>query len=279
MTAPAAVLPATTNDTRRPAGPLASRVSLADGLRHTATLAWRTLVSIKHNPMELMDYSIQPLMFVLLFTYVFGGAISGSPGEYLMFALPGIMVQNGLFTTLNTGVGLSTDLTKGVFDRLRSLPIARYAPLAGRIAADMCKQIWSLSLLLLAGVAIGFRVHTNPLAVVGAYALMLAVAFALAWVAVLVGLLVSEPERVMVFGFVAVFPLTFISNAFVSAESMPGWLQAFVRNNPVTFLSDAMRGLLVDGPIQAPVIKSLLWAIGIVAVVAPIAVRTFRKKV
>jgi oleandomycin transport system permease protein len=277
MTAPAAVLPATT--TGRPRTPLASRVSPVDGVRHTATLAWRTLVSIKHNPMELMDYSIQPLMFVLLFTYVFGGAISGSPGAYLLFALPGIIVQNGLFTTLNTGVGLSTDLTKGVFDRLRSLPIARYAPLAGRIAADMCKQIWALSLLLLTGVAIGFRVHTSPLAVLGAYLLMLAVAFALAWVAVLVGLLVSEPERVMAFGFTVVFPLTFISNAFVATGSMPAWLQTFVRNNPVTFLSDAMRGLLVSGPVEAPVIKSLLWAAGIVAVIAPLAVRTFRKKV
>jgi oleandomycin transport system permease protein len=276
MTAPAAVLPATT---RRPTAPLPARVSIADGLRHTVTLAWRTLVSIKHNPMELMDYSIQPLMFVLLFTYVFGGAIAGDPKAYIMFALPGIIVQNGLFTTLNTGVGLSTDLTKGVFDRLRSLPIARYAPLAGRIAADMCKQIWSLTLLLLAGVAIGFRVHTNPFAVVGAYALMLAVAFALAWVAVLVGLLVTEPERVMVFGFVAVFPLTFISNAFVSADSMPGWLQAFVRVNPVTNLSDAMRGLLVGGTVEAPLLKALAWSVGIVAVVAPIAVRTFRKKV
>jgi len=131
----------------------AVRVSPLDGLRHTGTLAWRTLVQIRHNPMELMDCSVQPLMFVLLFTYVFGGALAGSTGAYLAFALPGIIVQNALFTTLNTGVGLNTDLTKGVFDRLRSLPIARSAPLAGRIVADMAKQVWSMALLLVAGAA------------------------------------------------------------------------------------------------------------------------------
>jgi hypothetical protein len=131
------------------------RVGPMDGLRHSLTLAWRTLAQVRHNPMELMDYSVQPLMFVLLFTYVFGGAVSGSTGAYLAFALPGIIVQNALFTITNTGVGLSTDLSKGVFDRLRSLPIARSAPLAGRIIADMAKQAWSMALLLAAGAAIG----------------------------------------------------------------------------------------------------------------------------
>src|ERR687887_1637646 len=134
----------------RPAvGP--ARVHPLDALRQTGTLAWRTLVQIRHNPMELMDYSVQPLMFVLLFTYVFGGAVSGSTGAYLAFALPGIIVQNALFTTLNTGVGLNTDLTKGVFDRLRSMPIARWAPLVGRIAADSVKQVWAVTLIFVVG--------------------------------------------------------------------------------------------------------------------------------
>jgi oleandomycin transport system permease protein len=257
----------------------AARVSPLDGLRHTGTLAWRTLVQIRHNPMELMDYSIQPLMFVLLFTYVFGGAISGSTGAYLAFALPGIIVQNALFTTLNTGVGLSTDLSKGVFDRLRSLPIARSAPLAGRIVADIAKQAWSMALLLAVGAAIGFRVGTGPLGVLGALALLVAVALAMSWMAVLVGLLVSEPEKVMIFGFTVMFPLTFISNAFVQTESMPGWLQSWVRVNPVTSLADAIRGLLVSGPVAAPVVKSLLWAALIAAVFAPLAVRAFRRRV
>src|SRR5205809_2874242 len=151
---------------------LAVRVSPVQGLRQTFSLAWRSLVQIKHNPFELMDFSIQPVMFILLFTYVFGGAISGSPHEYLMFALPGIIVQNALFTTLNTGVGLSTDLEKGFFDRLRSLPIARFAPLLGRIRADVAKQAGAVALLRIVGEILGFRLGTGPLAVLGGFALL-----------------------------------------------------------------------------------------------------------
>ena len=139
------------------------------GLRQSFSLAWRTLVPIKHNPGELLDFSIQPVMFVLLFTFVFGGAISGSPHSYLMFALPGIIVQNALFATLNTGMGLSTDLDKGFLDRLRTLPIARYAPLTGRILADVVKQAWAVALLMGVGAALGFRVGTTPLSVLGAF--------------------------------------------------------------------------------------------------------------
>src|SRR6266496_922508 len=139
------------------------RVSPVVGLRNTATLAWRTLVQIKHNPFELIDFSVQPIMFLVLFTYVFGGAISGTTGDYLKFGLPGIVVQNMLFATLNTGVGLNTDISKGVFDRLRSLPIARYSPLAGRIVADVLKQAWAIVLLLGVGMILGYRVGTGPL--------------------------------------------------------------------------------------------------------------------
>jgi ABC-2 type transport system permease protein/oleandomycin transport system permease protein len=259
--------------------PASSRVPTLDGLRHTATVAWRTLVQIRHNPMELMDYSVQPLMFVLLFTYVFGGALAGSTSAYLAFALPGIIVQNALFTSMNTGVALNQDLTKGVFDRLRSLPIARYAPLAGRIVADLAKQAWSMALLLTVGVIIGFRVHTSVFGVLGAFALLVAFTLALSWIAVLVGVLVSEPEKVMMFAFTVIFPLTMISNAFVPTATMPGWLQAFVKINPVTFLADAIRGLLVSGPTAAPAGKSLLWALAIGVVFAPLAVRAFRRKV
>src|SRR5499433_467083 len=153
-------------------------VSPAQGLRQTATLSWRSLVSLKHNPFELLDLSIQPIMFVLLFTYVFGGAISGNPGNYLQFALPGIIVQTVLFATLTTGVGLSTDLTKGVYDRLQSLPIARWTPLAGRILADTAKQVWAITLLFGVGMIIGYRFHGSPLHVLGAYLLLLAFSLA-----------------------------------------------------------------------------------------------------
>jgi oleandomycin transport system permease protein len=255
------------------------RVSPADGLRNTATLAWRTLVQIKHNPFELLDFSVQPIMFLLLFTYVFGGAIAGSPGEYLTFGLAGIIVQNMLFATLNTGVGLNTDLTKGVFDRLRSLPISRWSPLAGRIVADVVKQTWAVALLLGVGMILGFRVGTGPLEVLAAFALLIVFSLAASWMSVLVGMLVSEPEKVQIFGFVLLFPLTFASNAFAPTASMPGWLQGWVKVNPVTILADATRGLLVGGPVATPLIQSLLWAAGLMAVFAPLAVWAFKRRV
>jgi oleandomycin transport system permease protein len=247
--------------------------------RQTFTLAWRSLVQIKHNPAELLDLSIQPIMFVALFTYVFGGAISGSTGDYLTFALPGIIVQNALFASVTTGVGLNTDLTKGVFDRLRSLPIARSAPLAGRILADTVKQAWSIALILGLGIVLGFRVDNGAGGVLGAFALLLVFSLAASWIAVLVGLVASDPEKVQIFAFVVVFPLTFTSNAFVPAETMPGWLQAWVDINPVTILADATRGLLTGTPSVSLIGQSLLWAAAIAAVFAPIAIRTFKRKV
>ncbi|MDZ5442419.1 ABC transporter permease [Micromonospora sp. 4G57] len=263
------------------AAPLAParRPGLAAGLRHTLTLAWRSLVQIKHNPMELLDLSIQPVMFVLLFTYVFGTAISGSPGDYLQFALPGIIVQNALFATMTTGFGLNNDLTKGVFDRLRALPIARWSPLAGRILADTVKQAWSVSLLVGVGAILSFRLGNGVVGLLGAFVLLLAFSLAASWISVLVGVLVSEPEKVQIFGFMVIFPLTFTSNVFVPTDRMPGWLQNWVEVNPVTILADALRGLLVGGPVAGPVVQSLIWAVVLAAVFAPLAVRALKRRV
>jgi oleandomycin transport system permease protein len=255
------------------------RVSPIEGLRQTLTLAWRTLVQIRHNPWELGDFSIQPIMFVLLFTYVFGGAIAGSTGAYLTFALPGIIVMNMLFVTMYVGTGLNTDLTKGVFDRLRSLPIARWAPLAGRISADLVKQAWSVVLLLGVGMILGFRIGTNVAALLAAVALILLFALSFSWVSVLVGVLAKDPEKVQIFGFTALFPVTFVSNVFVQTKSMPGWLQPVVKANPVSILADAARGLMVGGPVARPVIWSLLCAAAIAAVFAPLAVARFKRRV
>jgi ABC-2 type transport system permease protein/oleandomycin transport system permease protein len=254
-------------------------VSPAQGLRQTATLSWRSLVSLKHNPFELLDLSIQPIMFVLLFTYVFGGAISGTTGDYLQFALPGIIVQNAIFATLTTGVGLSTDLTKGVYDRLRSLPIARWAPLSGRIVADTVKQVWAISLLLGVGALIGFRAHGGVTGILAVYALVLIFTLAVSWLAVLVGVLVDNPEKVQIFGFVVTFPLTFTSNAFVPTATMPGWLQAWVKVNPVTILADAVRGLFNGAPSATAIGQSLLWALAITVVFAPLSVWKFKRRV
>jgi oleandomycin transport system permease protein len=266
--------------TTAPSAPeLTPRVGLGEALRQTGTLAWRTLVQIRHNPWELSDFSIQPIMFVLLFTYVFGGAIAGSPGEYLTFALPGIIVMNMLFVTMYVGLGLNTDLTKGVFDRLRSLPVARWAPLAGRITADLVKQAWSIVLLLAVGYALGFRIGTSPLALLGAVGLLLVFALAFSWVSVLIGMLAKDPEKVQLFGFTALFPVVFVSNVFVPVDTMPGWLQAFVDVNPVTILADATRGLMVGGPVAGPLTGSLLWAAVFVAVFAPLSVWRFKRRV
>ncbi len=258
---------------------LAPRVTVVDGMRQTTTLAWRTLVQVRHNPWELGDFSFQPIMFVLLFTYVFGGAIADSPGEYLVYALPGIIVMNMTFITMYVGMGLNMDLTKGVFDRLRSLPLARWAPLAGRIAADLLKQAWSIALLLAIGMLLGFRIGTSVLEVLAAVVLILVFALAFSWVSVLVGVLASDPEKVQIFGFTALFPITFVSNVFVPEETMPGWLQVVVDANPVTLLADAARGLMVGGPVQGPVIGSLLWSVAIFAVFAPLALWALKRRV
>jgi oleandomycin transport system permease protein len=260
-------------------GELPARVSPMDGVRQSLTLAWRTVVQVRHNPWELSDFSIQPIMFVLLFTYVFGGAIAGSTGDYLTFMLPGMIAMNMLFVTLYVGQGLNTDLTKGVFDRLRSLPIARWAPLAGRILADQVKQLWSILLVLGVGMILGFRLGNGLLGLLGAIALLLFFAAAFSWVAVLVGVLAKDAERVQIFGFTALFPVTFVSNVFVPVETMPGWLQAFVKVNPVSILADACRGLMQSGPVAAPVLGTLAWAIAIAAVFAPLSVRAFKRRV
>jgi oleandomycin transport system permease protein len=237
------------------------------------TLAWRSLTQIRHNPWELSDFSIQPIMFVLLFTYVFGGAISGSPENYLAVALPGIIVMNMFFVATYVGMGFNTDLTKG------ALPLARWAPLTGRILADLVKQLWSIVLLFGVGSILGFRIGTSVVAALAAVALILVFALAFSWVSVLVGVLAKDPEKVQIFSFTVLFPLTFVSNVFVPTHTMPGWLQPIVNVNPVTLLADASRGLMVGGPAAGPVLGSLLWAAVIFAVFAPLSLRALKRRV
>ncbi|GAA2447873.1 ABC transporter permease [Streptomyces lavendulocolor] len=254
------------------------RVRSGAGLRQTATMAWRSLVAVKHNPLELVDYSITPIMFVLLFTYVMGGQMAGSPDAYLKYALPGIIVQNTLFMTIYTAMALNTDLTKGVFDRLRSLPIARSAPLFGRIAADLVKHVWAIVLMIALGLALGFRITGGLGGFLFGVLLVILFAAAVSWCAVLIGMLAGDAEKVQAFGFTLIFPITFTSSAFVVVDTMPGWLQAWVNVNPVTHLSDAFRGLLLGGEVGRPVMWSLVWAAGIAAVFYPLAMRAYRAK-
>ncbi|MET9610771.1 ABC transporter permease [Streptomyces sp. NPDC006512] len=247
-------------------------------VRQTATMAWRSLVSVKHNPLELVDYSITPIMFVFLFTFVFGGQMAGSPQEYLQYALAGIIVQNTLFMSMYTAMSLNTDLTKGVFDRLRSLPIARSAPLFGRITADLAKQLWAMVLMIALGVLLGFHVTGGVAGFLGGALLLLIFAAAVSWVAVLIGMVAGDAEKVQVYAFTFIFPITFTSSAFARVDTMPGWLQAWVEVNPVTQLSDAFRGLLLGTPAGRPIMWSLVWAAGIAAVFMPLAMRAYRSQ-
>jgi oleandomycin transport system permease protein len=212
-------------------------------------------------------------------TYVFGGALAGSTTAYLTYALPGIIVMNMPFVAMYVGMGLNVDLTRGVFDRLRSLPIARWAPLAGRIGADLVKQAWSITLLLGVGMILGFRVGTNLAGLLAGMALILAYAFAFSWVSVLIGVLAKDPERVQIFSYTAMFPITFMSSVFVRVETMPSWLQPIVRANPISVLADAARGLMVGGPVAGPVVVSLLWTVGTVAVFVPLSMWALKRRV
>ncbi|MCW2899598.1 MAG: Transport permease protein [Streptosporangiaceae bacterium] len=263
------------------------RVSPRTTIRNTLTLTWRSLVQIKHNPMELLDLSIQPIMFVLLFAYVFGPAMSGSVERYLPILIPGIIVQNAMFATMSTGFGLNVDITKGVFDRFRSLPIARTAPLAGRILADVAKQAWSMAVVLTVGIIMGFRIGTSPLAVLPTFGLLLAFALLLSWASVFIGLTVSEPEKVQIFGFMIIFPLSFLSSAFIPlSDKYPHWLYNVMYYNPVSQMASATRGLLVGHdlaghgqPVVGPAVNALLWGLGIAAVFIPLSLRAFRRRV
>src|SRR5215472_18727144 len=263
-----------------PEGPaLARRPGPMQGIREALTLTWRSLLKIKTNSEDLIGLSLQPIMFLLLFTYVFGGAIAhGSVHRYLQYVLPGILVQTVVFATLGTGLMLNQDISAGVFNRFRSLPIARWAPLAGAILGDVTRYVISVVVTLGFGMVLGFRVLTNPLAAVAGCALILVFAMAMCWVSALIGLLVKTPQGVQVFGFTAMFPIIFASGLLVPIGTMPGWLQTFARANPMTLLAEASRGLMVGGGVAGPTVKSMLWALGILVVFAPLAVRVYRSK-
>ena len=246
--------------------------------RHDLTLAWRSLLKLKHSPDQLLDVLLMPITFVLVFVFLFGKAVAGDWHAYLQFVLPGIAVQALLFVTMNTALGLNTDLHTGIFDRFRSLPIARSAPLTGHLLGDLVKDVLSLALVFGFGAALGFRPHGGPLAVLAGCGLIVLFAFAVCWVAALVGMLASSPGSVQGLAFLLIFPLTFGSNVFVPTASLPGWLQAWVRVNPVTQVSDAARGLLLDQPSGRSVVLALLWTAGILAVFAPLAVGAYRRQ-
>jgi oleandomycin transport system permease protein len=256
----------------------ARRPSPAAAVASAFTLAWRSVLKIKTNPEDLFGLWLQPIMYLILFTYVFGGAIAGGTHQYLQFSLPGVLVLSVVFATLGTGMMLSQDISTGVFDRFRALPIVRWAPLAGAILGDLVRYVISVLVTLAFGVILGFRFHTSALAVIMGCLLLVAFAFAMCWVSALLGVLVKSAQGVQLWGFLFMFPLVFGSNILTAARTMPGWLQAFVKVNPVTYLTDAERALLTGGPAATAVERSLLWAVAIFVVFAPVAVAAYRRR-
>ena len=242
------------------------------------TFGWRGMLKIKHVPEQLLDVTITPVLFVLMFTYIFGGAIAGSPSEYLEFLLPGIMVMSVLFTTVYSGVALNTDVTKGVVDRFRSLPISRSAPLVGAVLGDSVRYVLGATVVVVVGVAIGFRPDGGFAGVVAAVALLVVFAFGLAWVFTTLGLLLRTPNAVMNAGFMGIFPLTFLSNVFVDPETLPGWLETFVDANPISHLVTASRELMAGTASGDEIGYVLASAAILAAVFAPLTVRLYRSR-
>src|SRR4051812_49332715 len=236
----------------------------------------RNLIRFRRQPEMLAGYTIQPIMFVLLFVYVFGGSINTGM-DYVDFLLPGILVQNIAFGGALTAVGLTEDLNKGLIDRFRSLPMARSAVLAGRTFADVIVNLFGTAIMITVGLIVGFSFHTSVPEILAGIVLLLMFGYAFSWVFALIGLSMSSAETAQQFGFIVVFPLTFISSAFVPVESMPSALQAFAEVNPFTITVDAMRALFLGTPAGNSVWEATAWSIGLTLVFAPLAVLKYRR--
>ena len=242
------------------------------------TFGWRGMLKIKHVPEQLIDVTLTPVLFLVMFTYLFGGAVSGSTSEYLQFILPGILVQSVLFTSVYSGVALNTDMTKGVVDRFRSLPIWRPAPLVGAVIGDSARFAIASTIVVLLGFALGFDAEGGIVGVLAAMLLVIVFSFALSWVFTTIGLLMRSPSAVMNTGFMALFPLVFLSNTLVDPTTLPSALEAFVNVNPVSSLVTGARGLMAGDTSAGDVGLVLAEAAVLVALFAPLTVRLYRGK-
>jgi oleandomycin transport system permease protein len=254
-------------------------INPARALRHGLSLAGRSIIKIRKNPESLIDVTLQPILFLVLFVFLFGGAISGNWHTYLQTLVPGLMVQNTLFASMGTGNALSTDISKGVFDRFRSLPIARSAPLVGAVLGDTVRFVVAMVVLLSFASILGFRIHTNPVEALLAVLLMVAAGLALCWVGVWVGMLVKSPTAAQGVMVAVMMPLTFGSDLFVASSTLPGWLRTWTSISPVSKLIDVARGLMLGGPVGAPLLASVAWMVGFLVVFFPLAMRTYRRRI
>jgi oleandomycin transport system permease protein len=250
-------------------------------VRHSMVLAKRSLIGVVRNPESLIDVTLQPIIFLALFTYVFGGAIAGgSQHDYLQFVLPGILAQTIAFGGIAIGVNLNSDIEKGVFDRFRSLPIARAAPLVGAVLADIVRYVLITVVTLGFGYVIGFRADTSVLEVFAACVLAIAFALCLSWAAVYIGMIVRTPGAVQGLMFLVLMPLTFATGIFVPVDTLPSWLEGFTKVNPMTHLVDALRGLMLGGDgVGGDVLWTVGWMAALLVVFVPLALRAYGRRV
>jgi ABC transporter DrrB family efflux protein len=259
--------------------PRTHRIGLLGAARHSLTLAGRNLVHLRTSPGEIVGFAIvQPLVVIALLVYVFGGAIAGDTGAYLQYALPGLIVQSSVNSVLAVGSGLHQDISNGVFDRLRSLPIARIAPLMGHLLGNLVRVSVGLIMLLVVGAAQGFEVRTNLGSTLAALVLAVLFGTSLAWMSMLVGLVAKSETTVHMFSGILLVPLTFCSNVFVQTDTMPGWLRAWANVNPISHEATALRALITGNPVGDSVWWTLGWTVLLTAVFAPLALRAYRRR-
>ncbi len=257
---------------------LIARPAAPSAVSNALVFGWRAVLKFKHVPEQLFDLVMTPIMFTLLFTYVFGGALAGSPRDYLQFFLPGILVQTVVFNAVYSGMGLSTDLSKGLFDRFRSLPIWSLAPFAGLMVGDVLRHLIAATIILTIGLILGYRPEAGVFGVLAAFALLVAIGFGMGWIFIVLGLTVRTPMTVMTLGFTFMFPLVFASNIMVDPATMPAWLHAFVDVNPVSLMTTAARGVMAGSATFDQIVLALVAPVALTAVLAPVTLWLYRRR-
>jgi ABC-2 type transport system permease protein len=265
-------------DTLEPLLRTVQRPPPPSALSNALVFGWRAALKFKHVPEQLFDLVMTPIMFTLLFTFVFGGALAGSTDDYLQAFLPGILVQTVVFNSVYSGMGLSTDLGKGLFDRFRSLPIWPLSPFAGLMVGDVLRHLIAGTIILIIGLVLGYRPEAGLLGVVSAFALLVALGFGMGWIFIVLGLLIRTPTTVMTLGFSFLFPLVFASNIMVDPATMPSWLRAFVDVNPVSSMTTAMRGLMAGSVGLEQVALALVAPALLTLALAPVTLHLYRKQ-
>lgn len=253
--------------------------TLGQAFSHTMSMAWRSVIKMRRNPEQFFDVVIQPILFTMMFAWIFGGAIAGDTKSYLPLMIPGILAQTALTACMSTGVQLREDMETGVFDRFRSLPMARIAPLAGPMVADLIRYAIAAVLTFGTGMVIGYRPGGGVLGVLAAALLIIIAGWSLAWIFTWLGSIASSARAVQGYSMMIMFPLTFLSNAFVPVDTLPGWLASFVKVNPVSHIVSATRDLANNAAVTAEVGWALLGCVIVVAIFAPLSVRSYQRRV